>query len=366
MRLSSLTAMHVVPVLSCSTPEHRVDSPSRDSDSIYDSEAASPVPFQCTQDGVEGERDVVWNFYTPTSKASNSYNKNSTPVSRRVKKTIRPKVIEKAIPRRRMIKSSQKKNELLQDLITLNQNVLEFLPKKKGIKTEKPQSEEDMFSDTSDSSPKSTFKNKTRCLRKNVLSSKFINSETENGIESDDSINECLIKVSQMVEDKILSNEFNKDAKRPCLENAGKSVKPNVSLNVDQDSIDAILCNVNLDSPFVNKAKKCDSPRLNNDSFDNLLGNLNDSALERLSQMPVKNDTSKKRKESANWTIKELVGSSPSNKSTFGRHNSMPESPSAIETNKPSTSGMVFGRYNSMPFNKSEEIILGSVLVQYL
>lgn len=138
------------------------------------------MPFICTQDGIEGERDVVWNFNTPTSKSSRSHIRNVTPVSRRVKEIIKSKVIEKVAPKRRMVKASQKKSEFLQDLITLNQNLFDILPKK-PLKFEKPQSEEDIFSDTSDSSPRSTVRNKNRCLRKNVLSSKFVNSETDNG-----------------------------------------------------------------------------------------------------------------------------------------------------------------------------------------
>ncbi|CAH2045804.1 unnamed protein product, partial [Iphiclides podalirius] len=69
----------------CSTPEHRIESPSRDSDSLYDSDAASPVPFLCTQDGTEGETDVVWNHYTPKSDTTKTRSKNTTPLSRRSK-----------------------------------------------------------------------------------------------------------------------------------------------------------------------------------------------------------------------------------------------------------------------------------------
>ncbi|XP_045776913.1 uncharacterized protein LOC123875232 [Maniola jurtina] len=361
-RLSSkeMVAKSKNKALSCSTPEHPLefDSPSRDSDSICDSESASPVPFLCTQDGAEGETDVVWNFYTPKSEAAKSRFKNTTPVRRRTKKT-RPISIEKPLPRRRVVKPSQRQSELLQELIELNQNLHEYISKKPSATTaSKPQSEDDIFSDTSDSSPRSGVKSKTRCLRKNVLSSKFTKSEPECGLESDDSMNECLLKASQVVEENIL-NLQPKPAKKPCLEPVTKNFKPGLSVNINQDSMDAILSNIKLDSPSLKRIKKCDSPRLNNDSFDCLLGNLNESALERLTQMPTKNESrnnSNKNNESS-WMLKELIvcDGSPSTKSIFGRHNSMPESPSVNNSNKPSTSGMAFGRYSSMPFNKSDE-----------
>ncbi|CAH2264150.1 jg8107 [Pararge aegeria aegeria] len=348
--------------LSCSTPEHRIESPSRDSDSICDSESASPVPFLCTQDGAEGETDVVWNFYTPKSETAKSRLKNTTPLSRRPKKTVRSIPNEKPIPRRRPVKPSQKKTELFQDLLELNQNLHEYISKKPSVTTvvSKPQSEEDIFSDTSDSSPRSGLKSKNRCLRKNVLSSKFTKAEPESGLESDDSMNECLLKASQVVEENIL-NLQPKPAKRPCFDSITKCFKPGLSVNIDQDSMDTILNNIKLESPSVNRIKKCDSPKLNNDSFDCLLGNLNDSALERLSQMPIKSESRNRTSKinESSWMLKELVvcDGSPSSKTVFGRHNSMPESPSVNNSNKPSTSGTAFGRYSSMPFNKSDDKI---------
>ncbi|XP_050354173.1 uncharacterized protein LOC126775976 [Nymphalis io] len=341
-------------VLSCSTPDNRLDSPSRDSDSIYDSDASSPVPFLCTQDGAEGETDVVWNFYTPKSGATKSKFRNTTPVSRRIKKSERPKHIDKPAPKRRTVKPSQKKIELFQELVELNHNVHKLVDKSTAKPVEKPQSEEDIFSDCSDSSPRSGLKIKNPCLRKNVLSSKFIKTESESGLESDDSMNEYLLKASQVVEENILKCEPIQ-AKRPRLDPVNKkNLKPCLQVNIDQDSMDAILSNIQLDSPSMIKVKKCESPLVNNDSFDNLVGNLNDSALEMLSQIPIKNEpttNTTSAKTDTNW-------SSPSSKTIFGRHNSMPESPSVNDTNKPSTSGMVFGRYSSMPFNKSIEKIV--------
>ncbi|XP_023954893.1 uncharacterized protein LOC112058355 [Bicyclus anynana] len=362
LRLSSkeMVAKSKNKALTCSTPEHRLDSPSRDSDSICDSESASPVPFLCTQDGAEGETDVVWNFYTPKSETGKSRLKNTTPVSRRTKRTIKPISIEKPLARRRVVKPSQKKTELFQDLLELNQNLHEYISKKPSVTiVSKPQSEEDVFSDTSDSSPRSGVKSKNRCLRKNVLSSKFTKTEPESGLESDDSMNECLLKASQVVEENILNLHPN-PAKRPCIDQNVKNLKP--AFNIDQDSMDAILNNIKLASPSLNQLKKCDSPKLNNDSFDCIIENLNDSALERLSQMPVLQESRKKAnnaKESS-WMLKELVvcDGSPSSKSVFSRHSSMPESPSFNNCNKPSTSGTAFGRYSSMPFNKSDEKIL--------
>lgn len=346
-----------VSVLSCSTPEHRQESPSRDSDSLYDSDAASPVPFLCTQDGAEGETDVVWNFYTPKSEhVAKSRLKNSTPI-RRAKRIIKTTVIEKPLPKRRTVRATQKKTELFQDLIELNQNLHELIAKKtKPVLEEKiqPGSEEDIFSD-SDSSLKTGFRTNSRCLRRNVLSSKFNKPETETALESDDSMNECLIKASQVVEENILNSEPT-PAKRPCLDfeskhtQQTKPIKPSLGFKMDHDSMDAILNSIKLESPILNKTKT-NSSRLINDSFDSLVGNLNDSTLDRLTQMPAKTNGSKLNT-TADWTVQDVVvhDSSPMSKSFFGRHSSMPESPVVTEINKPSTSGMAFGRHNSMPY----------------
>lgn len=333
---------------------------------MYDSDAASPVPFLCTQDGAEGETDVVWNFYTPKSEhAAKSRLKNSTPVSRRSKRTMKPKLIEKQLPKRRPMKLPQKKTELFQELIELNQNLHELIAKKpQNNCTEKitSGSEDDIFNESPEFSPKSRLRSNSRCLRRNVLSSNFVKPDQETALESDDSMNECLIKASQVVEENIRNEP---KAKRPCYESKfnNKSLKTDITFKMDQDSMDAILNSIKLESPVVNNVKKCDSPKLNNDSFDSLVGNLNDSALDRLTQMPVKMDTPKLKsklntsKDGNNWTIKELVvhESSPSKRSIFSRHSSMPESPTIVNVNKPSTSGMAFGRYNSMPFGKDVE-----------
>jgi hypothetical protein len=348
----------VVSVLSCSTPERTVESPPRDSDSLCDSESASPVPFLCTQDGIEGDTDVVWNYYTPKSEhTAQSRCENSTPLSRRTKKSIRPKIVEKQIPKRRAAKLPHKQTELLQELMELNQKLPELLAKKMQQScNEKGQSgsEEDIFNDSPEYSPKSELRNSSLCLRKNVLSSKFSKHEAETALESDDSMNECLLKASQIVEAKF--THFNPTtSKRDCY------LKSDIDIKMDQDSMDAILNSIKFESPAVSKAKKYDSPKICNDSFDSFVGNLNDSALEQLTQMPIKTSMSAKKVKpklsDSDWMLKELVvhDSSPSSKTLFGRHSSMPESPSVIDNNKPSTSGMVFGRYSSMPYNKNAD-----------
>ncbi|CAB3246242.1 unnamed protein product [Arctia plantaginis] len=358
----SMKSKHKV---SCSTPEHHAESPSRDSDSIYDSDTASPVPFLCTQDGAEGETDVVWNFYTPKAKeTAYSRTKNSTPVSRRPKRSLKPKLIEKQLPKRRPVRLPQKKTELFQELIELNQNLEELMAKKSQNNCPEKLnsgSEDDVFNDSPEFSPKSRLRSNSLCLRRNVLSSNFVKPDTDAALESDDSINECLIKASQIVEENIINEPI---AKRPCLNSKlnNKTLKSDFNLKMNQDSMDAILNSIKLESPVVNKVKKkFDSPKLNNDSFDSLIGNLNDSALEKLTQAPAKTDTMtidtklNVSRDSNSWTIKELIvhdDNSPSSKSFFGRHNSMPISPIVTNTNLPSTSGMVFGRYNSMPFGK--------------
>lgn len=333
--------------LSCSTPEHYgEDSPSRDSDSIYDSDTGSPVPFLCTQDGADGETDVVWNFYTPKSNIATSEYKNSTPVRKKGRK-MKPKLINKSITKQKAVKASQKRNELFQELLELNKNVHDIIAKNTQIIPEKPHSEEDIFSDNSDGSPKSISRSSTICLRKNVLSSKFNKAESENGLESDDSMNECLLKASQLVEENVIEQKN----KRLSLGISKFKNKKDINMVVGNDSMDSIFSNIKLESPSLTTIKKFETPKINNDSFDNLLENLNDSALEKLSQMPIKYESKKTPLTKGNWKLKEIVvhDSSP----VFSRHNSMPESPSASDINKPSTSSMGFGRYNSMPFNKS-------------
>lgn len=345
-------------MLLCSTPEHQSDSPSRDSDSV--SEAASPVPFLCTQDGAEGETDVVWNFYTPKSEhTATSRVKNSTPLSRKSKRSLRPKLIEK-LPKRRAIKPSQKKIELFQDLIELNQNLHELIAKKQTpvLSDKQSRSEEDMFNDSPDCSPKCIPRSSSHCLRKNVLSSNFGKPDPDGALESDDSMNECLLKASQIVEERILNTSpVPTKRTRYSTNRQTNGLKTDINFKMDHDSMDAILNSIRLESPAVTKAKKCNTPCMNNDSFDSFVGNLNDSALEQLTQMPVKSHLKNKSENNPkDWTLKELIvhDNSPLSKSFFGRHNTMPESP-VVDKNQPSTSGMVFGRYNSMPYDQQKD-----------
>ncbi|XP_061721553.1 metabotropic glutamate receptor-like protein P [Cydia pomonella] len=346
---------HKNKVVPCSTPEHQADSPSRDSDSVCDSEAASPVPFLCTQDGAEGETDVVWNYYTPKAEQTAvSRIKNSTPVSRKARKISKPKLIDRPTPKRKLVsKVSHKKTALFQELMELNQNVHELISKKRSsevIDEKQSGSEEDIFSDSSGQSPKSCFKS-SRCLRKNLLSSKFAKPDTEPALESDDSMNECLIKASQVIEENILKVT---PPKKPRYEpNKSKNIKSSINFQMDQDSMDAILNSIKLDSPLLTHTKNAEPPSLNNDSFDNIVGNLNDSTLDRLTQAP--NSKSKlNNSKSTSWMIDDIVLHDDSmSKSFFGRHNSMPESPSV--DNKPSTSGMVITRYSSMPYGNAEK-----------
>lgn len=156
-------------------------------------------------------------------------------------------------------------------------------------------------------------------------------------------MNECLLRASQIVEEKII-NHTNKN---------------NDTSKYFQDSVDNILSNIRIETPKHKDKRKVDSSCLNNDSFDNFVGNLNDSALERLTQMPVKSTTpvrnGNKTAATSDWVLQDVIvhDSSPSPKNIFGRHSSMPESPTVdAATSKPSTSGMIFGRYNSMPYNK--------------
>ncbi|KAM3962488.1 uncharacterized protein ACR2FA_003391 [Aphomia sociella] len=353
------TAKSKSKVITCSTPEHG-DSPSRDSDSLCDSEAGSPVPFLCTQDGAEGETDVVWNFYTPKSQSSRL--KNSTPLSRKTKKPSKHKLIEKQLPKRKTVKPSQKRTELFQDLIELNQNLQELVEKKSKSsctpEVKLPENNEDVFNESLETprdSPKSGLKTNSRCLRRNVLSSKFSKPEPDTALESDDSMNECLLKASQVVEENLMKYEPTA-AKRVCYEKNKKDVKsfkPDFSFKINEDSMDAILNSIKLESPAVNKMKKCSSPHINNDSFDTLVGNLNESALEQLTQMPVVSNKKNNVPKEDERKIKELVHDESPTSKLFGRHSSMPVSPSIADLNKPSTSSTAIARFNSMPYNNN-------------
>lgn len=354
--------LQYISVISSSTPEHRADSPSRDSDSLCDSEAASPVPFLCTQDGAEGETDVVWNFYTPTSKnAVKKRTNEATPLSRRSKRSLQQKLIDKPAPKRRGIKPSQKKSELFQELLELKQNLHDLIPVKvENLKNEKNSgSEEDIFiCETQEYSPKANWRLNSPCLRKNLLSSNY-KAEIDNGLESDDSMNECLLKASQVVEEIVLKKRMLpqkrtlNDSRNFCNT---REINSDLKFKMDHDSMDAILNTIHLESPVIKKIK-CESPKTTNDSFDSFFGNLNDSDLDKLTQLPVQSENVFTRTKSVgvrDWSVKELVVYESPSKSTFSRHNSMPESPSLHNCNQqPSTSGMAFGRYKSMPYGNN-------------
>ncbi|KAL4708261.1 hypothetical protein ACJJTC_016310 [Scirpophaga incertulas] len=343
-------------VVPCSTPERINESPSRDSDSLCDSESTSPVPFICTQDGVEGDTDVVWNYYTPKSENNTkSIIKNSTPLSRKVKKPVRLKIVDKQVPKRKVMKMRQfdEKTEFLKELVELNQNLPELLAKPKSIITKYVNADNDDDNlHNSDKgveySPKSGIWNSSQCLRKNVLSSKFSKIDPDTAIDSDDSINECLLKASQMVEEKFVDCQPT-TPKRACFE-SNMNFKSNFNTSSEQDPKNT----TKLESPVIRNLKinNFESPKLVNDSFDSFVGNLDDSALEQLTQMPIKSNLSAHKLK----YMQEQPASqdnSPSSKFLFNRFSSMPESPTVIEINKPSTSGMVFGRYNSMPYEQN-------------
>lgn len=367
--------------LLCSTPEHnaKVSSPSilDDSSSLYGSEATSPVPFLCTQDGVHGETDVVWNHYTPKAGHARSPDVRHTPVSRKSKRTFKAftKQVE-AFPTRKLVsKPTAKKSESLKflraELLELNENVKCILQKKEALDGDCET--EDMF-DTSISEQKVddtlmpfVLKEKCakptgrQCLLKNVLSMNCANSENDN-LESDDSMNECLMHASQMIEEYIE------------LKVKPSETKPYIDqIKADASSLEQTRRIAKRTLP---EMKKVESPKLNNDSFETFLSNINDSDLEILSQLPAKetkqNPSSKgssfifktgsqhakksdERCSNQNglWTINESIAgqNAPSPKTTFTRHNSMPESPVVIQQLKPSTSGLMFGRHNSMPLN---------------
>lgn len=301
----------------------------------------------CTQD----DADVVYNFSTPKSQTAKAQFKGTTPVSKKVRKPVRLQV-KKRLPKRKIIKLSNQGKKWLQDLRELNQNVHELVNKSSKDSVEKPQSEEDMFSDTSDSSPRAGMGIKKGYLRKNVLSFKLTKAEPETGLDSDDSVNEYLIQVSQAVEEKF--NTETKEIGEQSFDTFDNiSFKQTTENDFNPDSMQVVQRNNHLGSSNIQNMKKSESSIYHNESFDSLLGNLNDSVFDNLTQIPVNGVTKTK------GPVLEIKNETCHNKS-FVRHNSMPVSPS-VANNRPSTSGMSLGRFKSMPFNQSSDNILGKL-----
>lgn len=220
---------------------------------------------------------------------------------------------------------------------------------------------------------------------KNNAIDKVSKCDNEGALESDDSMNEFLLKASQMVEEEHL-------------------------LKINTNSCDNnTLRNNRLSFTFKNnEVTKLGSPKINNDSFENLIGNMNDSEIEFLTQAPPADNVVKKKlgikspkasshsknsprlasakKNTFNF-VKNSIGkvtniskgnncwneetgdsilnniSNMSNlmnnsllnesRSKFGRHKSMPESPTAPQTKKLKSNGAsassTFSRHSTMP-----------------
>lgn len=293
--------------------------------------------------------------------------KNSTPLRKKFKDLVNPNIIEKPLPKRKNVRPTQKNNQLFQDLIELNENIHQFIEKKPEKPIESPvqrYSDDEKISSINEFSPKSGLRSNSRCLRKNLLSAKFSKPDCETALESDDSMNEFLVTASQMVEENIRNYATTPPKEdKPCEEKNFNGIS---KLKMDQDSMDAILNSIKFESPIITKNKKSDSSTLCNDSFDKYMNNLNDSALDRLTQGPAKTDANilnNSNLKESEWTIKELeYHESPSLK-LFGRHSSMPESPTVPQIIKPSTSGMAFGRYNSLPFSNNNEFTGNNIIL---
>lgn len=217
-------------------------------------------------------------------------------------------------------------------------------------------------------------------LKKNVFD-KVSKCDNEGALESDDSMNEFLLKASQMVEEEHLHNMNANN----CDKNTFR--KNTLSLTFKNTQVTML-----------------GSPKISNDSFENLIGNMNDSEIEFLTQAPPADNIVKKKlgispktsrhmrnsprlasakKNTFNF-VKNSIGkvtnigggtcwieeagdsilnniSNVSNlmsnsllnesRSKFGRHKSMPESPTAPQTKKLKSNGgsSTFSRHSTMP-----------------
>ncbi|GBP13413.1 hypothetical protein EVAR_4172_1 [Eumeta japonica] len=325
-------------IVDCTTPEHQNDSPSRDSDGLYDSDSASPINFLCSQDV-----DVIWNDYTPKSgKFSASRIKNSTPISSKNRKSSKSKVIEQPLPKRQSLRLHRKPH-FLQELLEINRNSLSLTnndTKKDTIGNVDKRKDEDIFNEFSHLPSKEGL-NLNLCSKKTCHLDKL----NDIGFDFDDSTNEDLLKASQKVEEKLLSYKFTpaKKSRNEFLhaENL-KFVK-----DMEQSSMN-VICNVQTESSIhksISNIKIPESPCFN-DTFDSFDVCLNDSALDNLIQKPLKNVTSKDNNRYSSYE-------SPSTCGFFSRHNSMPESPTT-EPIKPSMNSIGFNRYKSLPHDNNK------------
>lgn len=217
---------------------------------------------------------------------------------------------------------------------------------------------------------------------KNNAFDKVSKCDNEGALESDDSMNEFLLKASQMVEEEHLQT---------------------INSNICDNNIRNNRLSLTFKSSQVTKLG---SPKISNDSFENLIGNMNDSEIEFLTQAPpadniVKNKLGIKspkvsrhsrnsprlasaKKITSNFVknsigkvtniskgnnclneesgdsilnnisnISKLMNNSNLNesRSKFGRHKSMPESPTAPQTKKLKSNGgsSTFSRHSTMP-----------------
>lgn len=305
--------------------------------------APSPIPFICTQDGQQGDIDVVWNYYSPKSKKHKT--ESETPIRKKRRKLAITDFspIPKFPLRKRTLNEKLKRQEFLKNLeeeLTLfNKNVQKLISSKAAEKI-KPSldfpalnNEENIFEN---SLCDDVLPDVPTSIKKN-LCEQVLQRESDSLIESDDSINEYLLKASQAIEEKIIEP-------KPSLTNHKKITKKRESRLGQEKSSPPLMCN---------------------DSFDNIISMMNEKDIEMISSQAnkinpqnvvlLKSAHTGNALRSDNTAFKNISNnfntSTDTPKNKFTRYNSMPMAQNNDNIQKSSATLI---RHKTMPFHKSE------------
>ncbi|XP_077289021.1 uncharacterized protein LOC143913226 [Arctopsyche grandis] len=347
-----------------SPPLFEDDSPSHNS--------PSPIPFLSTQDGSHGENDVIWDYYSPASRKETS---NNTPLrKRRVPIYYDHSPISRISSKKKFLRHGNIKKDFFEglkdELVTINKHVQELISSDSNTNSEKGDGDVDIAltpvrkdSDRKDSIPDDSILNAIlECNQtaevkyKNMQPFKAhitdkISKCNNEAIESDDSMNEYLLKASQMVEDEFQNSEVTKSkvgCQNQCLIRLEHT-------NLKNDSFDNLICGIN-DSYIDILSQAC------NNIDKNKFVNENQNKFKQENMCTIQKEESENcnvkhydrvsKTSEDTFNLSSLLTNSILNdsKSKFSRHNSMPVSPSMkcnqnLNNNRKST----FSRHKSMP-----------------
>lgn len=337
----------------------------------------SPIPFHCTQDGSRGENCVIWDYDSPSSKR---------PVVKVADPPLRQRNGRVCVDYSPVSRISSKKKQLRLNLVQKNfldalNEELTALKQAQQLSNSKTQNRSDESNDNinirecsrlsmNDEDSKALenavqsniakLKDAVQYLSNDVHMDKAALELNDPLSESDNFMNELLIEASQKVEEKVLADVnmiMNLDENRPDLKNIENRVEKQTKVNVE---------NV-----------------ISNDTFDNLLMDINDTftdnkninidktikpeIVESLDSFQIKNITNiSKIFNNGNNTIianNNLDNSHfPNNnvlnesRSKLSRHSSMPMTSNSKKGQKNNNNGgLQLSRHNSMPSNNECE-----------